>query len=198
MKKYIFSLMLICSIVFMAQAQKKTGYFVTLQGDTISGTIKAFYEDINYWSIIGVCHYKSKKEKIDYAARDLKELHFTSTRESQKKDYYSRYIPFLGDTLLIPPPVCEGILTLHELKEATWTNFAPGPNNIPMGGGSSAIYVIEKEGNWSENIHPFNYKRRLKKLFTEYPSLIHVINTKGYKFENIEALINLYNNYEKQ
>ena len=191
-----------------AKAQRantyKDGYYYTNSGQKISGLISFNpYEDR--------IHFKSnesaKSEKI--VITDIKTMIISgpeadslivlSEDNKENKKYFAKFIVGTptrrfyykfhmhisggGPTMTIGGAADNSSQGYHNTY--TWSN--------PSGYSNTVKYLMYQDGDTTYELTKKNYIEILSNAFTDIPDFLHEVQSKGFKFKNVDGMLSRYN-----
>ncbi len=174
----------------------KNGFILMLSGDTMAGKIKTNdFLDVHYDFYHNVS-FKDRKEVIThYTPDDLISFSYVDDRDSihQMVTMESRSSP-QGDGHFFMRLYCTGSCKVYAYTISEIKGAGQGENNTVR----SSLVPTEKKfiqvrGSDFIPLKRISFKKIMKTVFADCPTIISRINAKVYTYDNWLALINYYN-----
>ena len=175
------------------------GYLVTLEGDTVSGTIQlvnGIYGpgQIDYFMVDPGTSERSLPAK-EIAAYTLVE---TDNNRQIKKSYYAQKLPPNNIRVFLEPRqdgkaqlyLLPDLEVVRQPKDLNTIIFDSESANAPKG---SAYYFSSPKTEFLLRLDEDNYEAALKQMLRDCPELNDQIGKKKFRFKNLENIITFYN-----
>lgn len=175
------------------------GYLITLEGDTVSGTIQAVNGiygpgQIDYFMVDPGTSERSlpAKEIATYT------LVGTESDRQVKKSYYAKKWPPHNIRVFLEPRqdgkaqlyLLPDLEVVREPKDLNTIIFDSESANAPK---KSAYYFSSPKTEFLLRLDEENYEPALKQMLRDCPELTDQIGRKKFKFKNLENIITFYN-----
>ena len=193
----IFSLTIMSSTTSSKKQRTYKGYVITLQQDTIYGTLKVSSPTINE---LKIKFYDEANRKTVYTPNDLEGYSFEVPRYDRDGKKSMLWIQFkkrtaekspikMGSKEIFAEVRVDGNITLYDYYIE---------KNAKIGQMVEHQYYIEKEGEAKfQYISRDNYKSILKRLTADNSDLNKKIGTSGYGYKYLPKMIERYNSEKR-
>lgn len=168
------------------------GYIILEDGQKLTGKIQMLSPTLNE---VKVKFIDSKGKKITYKAKEVQEYGFTYSRYDRKsKDMVATDVVYVNkkvDYTAIPFGSKTALVERQENGKVALYNFF---YETRMQGSTLQAVIYVEKGDKFQELTRKNYKKILKNLTNDAPTLSAKIGSSGYGFKHAAKIIKEYNN----